>query len=417
MLIPMRTTLAPLLLALLATPALADRVKLRSGRVVEGEVREEGEWVIVRTGSGIEARLPRAEVLEVERAATPEQELAARRAALAQDDLRGHLALVEWCEARGLRGRARELREAILVRWPDEPRTRRELGFVRHEERWITRQEYMRSLALVPSEDGTSWITPEDAEAQAALEEARRRAPEVRGLVRRAADPQAADAAAVKSELAAVDDLAAIPVLVEALGSETPATRVLAAQELGRRKSASAAPALARAAIEDPRRAGREAALDALQGIAATPGGGLSAARAERYFVRAFAREHDFQRVHAVEAAARFPSRDAVPGLIVLLRESTGGFGRVHISIETQRAYIEDFELVSGGTGLTVAEVADPKVGTLVEGTQLDTKVIQWERRVVLKVLRGLTGQGFGGDPGEWERWWLEQGGSFQLPR
>ena len=393
-----------LLLLLLAghpATALADKVRLRSGRVVEGEVREDGDALVVKTGSGIEARIPRDEVLEIERAATPEQELAARQAALAADDLRGHLALVEWCERRGLRSKARGLREAILERWPDEPRTRRELGFVRHEGRWITRHEYMRSLALVPSEDGTSWITPQDAEARAALEEARARAPELRRLVRRAADPAASDAAAVRSELAAVDDLAAVPVLVEALASETLTTRLLAAQELGRRRSQPAARALARSAVEDTRQAGREAALVALEAIA-PPG-------VEGYFLRALTRENPFQRVHAIEAMGRFPDRDAVPALIVHLRESTGGFGRVHVSIETQRAYIEDFELVSGGTGLTAAEVADPKVGTLTEGVQLDTKVIQWERRTTLTVLRRLTGQGFGPDPDQWELWWRER--------
>lgn len=397
-----RACLPCLLLLLLPAAALADKVRLRSGRVVEGEVREDGDVLVVRTGAGIEARIPRDQVLEVERAATPEEELAARRAALAADDLRGHLGLVEWCEARGLRSRARELREAILARWPDDPRTRRELGFVRHAGRWITRAEYMRSLALVPTEDGSSWITPEDADARAALDEARARAPELRRMVRRAADPAAADAAAVGSRLQAEDDLAAVPVLVEALQSETLATRMFAARELGRRKSPAAAPALARAAVEDTRHQAREAALDALSGIVVEPGqGGV-----ERYFLRGLERENAFQRVHAIEALGRFPHARAVPALIVHLRESASGFGRVHIAIETQRAYIEDFELISGGTGQTVAEVADPQVGTLVEGTQLDTKVIQWERRLTLQVLERLSGQSLGADPQAWERWW-----------
>ena len=398
------------LLALLATPALADRIELRSGRVIEGEVvREEAEVLVVRTGAGIEARVPRSEVVRIEAAETPEEELARRRAALADDDLAGHLALVAWCEKKGLRRHLDPLREAILARWPDEPRTRRELGYVRHEGRWITRAEYMRSLALVPNEDGTSWVTPEDAEAAAALAEARRRAPEVRRLVRRAALDEAQDgAAAVRSELAAVDDLAAVPVLVEALGSETLATRLLAAEELGRRRSRPAAKALARAAVEDTRKPARDAALAALQGI--------EAPEVPAYFVRALTRENPFQRVHAVQAVGAFPTPAAVPALIAVLRESTGGFGRVHISVETQRAYIADFELVSGGTGNTVAEVADPVIGTVTEGVQLDTKVISWERRTVVQVLRRLTGQSFS-DPGEWQRWWLEHGGSFRLPR
>jgi len=47
---------------------------------------------------------------------------------------------------------------------------------------------------------------------------------------------------------------------------------------------------------------------------------------------------------------------------------------RVFLSVVTQRAYISDYELSSGGTGLTVAEVADPVVETFQEGIVLDVR-------------------------------------------
>ncbi|MCA8923532.1 MAG: hypothetical protein KDD82_17075 [Planctomycetes bacterium] len=47
---------------------------------------------------------------------------------------------------------------------------------------------------------------------------------------------------------------------------------------------------------------------------------------------------------------------------------------RVSVSVITQRAYISDYELSSGGTGLTVAEVADPIVSTFSEGVVLDVR-------------------------------------------
>lgn len=47
---------------------------------------------------------------------------------------------------------------------------------------------------------------------------------------------------------------------------------------------------------------------------------------------------------------------------------------RVHVSVVTQRAYIADYELSSGGTGLTVAEVADPIIETFQEGVVLDVR-------------------------------------------
>src|SRR5436190_1188034 len=78
---PMRRALS--LLLLLCTPALADRVHLTNGRVLEGQVvREEGDELVVKVRGGIEARVPKSQVASVEAAATPEQTFHERRAAL-----------------------------------------------------------------------------------------------------------------------------------------------------------------------------------------------------------------------------------------------------------------------------------------------------------------------------------------------
>ncbi len=45
---------------------------------------------------------------------------------------------------------------------------------------------------------------------------------------------------------------------------------------------------------------------------------------------------------------------------------------RVYVSVITQRAYIADYELVSGGTGFTIIEVADPVIQTFQDGVILD---------------------------------------------
>lgn len=403
-----RVALSALVLLVLATPAFADRVHLRNGRVVEGEVREEGDVVVVRTRGGIEARLPRADVLKIEVAATPAEVATARLAALAEDDLPGHVTLARDCDRNGLDDLARQVRDRILARWPDEPETRRVLGWVREGERWITRAEYMEGLGLVQTDGGRTWTTPDDAARREDVERARAQAPEVRRLLSRASNE--ADVAQVQSALLAYDDLAAVPVLQEVVTTDSLSIRLLAMGELARRKAVSAAPKLAESALEDPKQLGRSAALMALQALPEDP-------RVSAFFVRSLRRDHVFHRVHAVNALAAFPSVGAVPALIMVLRESTTGFGRVHITIETQRAFIQDFELSSGGTGNVVAEVADPVVGTQSEGISLEAKVVQWERTSVVKVLRRLTGQPFGSDPDAWERWWRESREGFRLPR
>ncbi|MBI4584638.1 MAG: secretin and TonB N-terminal domain-containing protein [Planctomycetes bacterium] len=57
---------------------------------------------------------------------------------------------------------------------------------------------------------------------------------------------------------------------------------------------------------------------------------------------------------------------------------------RVYVSVITQRAYISDYELVSGGTGFAIIEVADPVVSTFQEGVILDVDpVISADRKYI----------------------------------
>lgn len=57
---------------------------------------------------------------------------------------------------------------------------------------------------------------------------------------------------------------------------------------------------------------------------------------------------------------------------------------RVHVSVITQRSYVQDYELVSGGTGLVVQEVADPVVATFQDGVILDVRpVISHDRKYI----------------------------------
>lgn len=397
----MRPT-APLLAVacLLPLPALADRVHLRSGRVLEGTVDEQADGSLkVRTDSGAEARIPAEQVLRVERGPTAAQEADARLAALTADDLAGHKALAGWCDERGLKRRARAIREGIVARWPDDVETRRALDQVLHDGEWLTREEYMRRLGLVRSPDDRSWLTPEEAARRAEDQRASERERQVERLLRRASY---ADVEPLAAALQAYDDASALPALERAARAANLGTRRLAVQELGRRRAQQAELTLAKVAVEDAKRVVREDALAALQR--------LEPRDAPAYFLRAVAAvESPFQRVHAVQALGVFPAPGAVPVLVRALREATSNFGRASISIVTQRAYIQDFELSSGGTGNVVAEVADPVIGTFSEGVTLEMKVIHWERTTIVEVLRRLTGQGFGPEPDRWQRWWEEQ--------
>lgn len=70
--------------------------------------------------------------------------------------------------------------------------------------------------------------------------------------------------------------------------------------------------------------------------------------------------------------------------IITAPRVTASNGQRVYVSVITQRAYVQDYELVSGGTGLVVQEVADPVVATFQDGVILDVQpVISSDRKYI----------------------------------
>lgn len=392
-----RRFLSSVLILFAVAPVFADQVHLKNGRVLEGTIQEETkDSLVVKTTSGATATIPLANVKKIERGATAADDADTKLAALDPDDLMGHHELAQWCESKKLAAKAKAIYTKVLERWPHDATSRRALGYVRHEGKWMTRQEYMRGLGLVESDGGESWVTPEQAEKRARLAEAKGQRRDVEKALRMAATTGGKKSLA---DLRAFDDLAAVPVLVAKSRSTSVATRRVAVAELARRKAQEAELALARIAVEDSKRSLRESALEGLDGLGST-------SRAKKYFLKSVTRKNQFQRVHAVQAVGAYPADNAVPRLIQVLREATSNFGKANISVTTQRAYIQDFELSSGGTGNIVAEVADPIIGGFTEGVTLEMKVTLWERRSVVTALRRVTGQKFGAKPADWQRWW-----------
>jgi hypothetical protein len=75
-----------------------------------------------------------------------------------------------------------------------------------------------------------------------------------------------------------------------------------------------------------------------------------------------------------IKAILRAEQEDAKRKIVQAPVITAANRQRVHVSVITQRAYISDYELSSGGTGLTVAEVADPIIETFQEGVVLDVR-------------------------------------------
>ena len=176
-----------------------------------------------------------------------------------------------------------------------------------------------------------------------------------------------------------------------------PAAPAIAEPRAGKRELAFE---LARAAIRDPIRTVRKASLAALEKVGHADTG--------TFFIPALRSKSALQRTRAAQALSRFPDRRAAGELVQVLRYTWSAFNRGYFLQATQRAYIADYELVSGGTGFAIIEVADPVVRTSTTGVVLDVHVQRVEMKAYVRALKKITGQDFGGDVKRWSRWLKE---------
>jgi hypothetical protein len=173
---------------------------------------------------------------------------------------------------------------------------------------------------------------------------------------------------------------------------------LLAAEEIAKHRTSHAVKSLALTAMTDRYRSVRDCCLTSLKTIddPETP----------ENFVPFLRSKSPEERVNAANALSIFPSRKAVPELIETLHLTWAGFGGGFIFQGEQRAYVGDYELVSGGTGFSIVEVADPVIQTSTTGVALDADVRRVEMYARLRTMKKITGQEFGADVEKWREWW-----------
>ncbi|MBL8768859.1 MAG: hypothetical protein JNL94_15915 [Planctomycetes bacterium] len=155
----------------LGASAFADTVHLKNGSKLEGKVKSESDaFVEIETAFGVQ-KLPRADVVKIERGVTAVEQLALDRKALQKDDVAGRVAL--WKRAGELKQKkARdELEREILALDPQQADVNRARGNVLFDGKFVTpaekdrleraaREADMLAQGLVPHEGG--FVTPEE---------------------------------------------------------------------------------------------------------------------------------------------------------------------------------------------------------------------------------------------------------------
>src|SRR5512138_1018713 len=125
-------------LAALAVPAmaLADTVRLRTGDVVEGDVKDLGDRIQVAAAGG-PVSLRWTDVDVVLRDKTAKDLYAEKRAALAKDDAKGLYALALWAERAGLADERRTCLGEVLAADPDHAAARAALSQQKADGKWL----------------------------------------------------------------------------------------------------------------------------------------------------------------------------------------------------------------------------------------------------------------------------------------
>jgi hypothetical protein len=214
-----------------------------------------------------------------------------------------------------------------------------------------------------------------------------------------------------------------------ATAPEIPGLRAALGQELGAR--ASGRRAFATLAL---RRLFPGSEAEALLGRAvldAAPEVRTSAALALKAFadpavvepaLRAVGSKHATVRANAVEALGTMGYPEAVEPLfnhLLALQAGGGSAGapRSYIFTGRQRTYVQDFDVEVAQN----AAIADPIINVLTEGQVLDVAVVGVteyhvvaERAAVRRSLAKLTGANPGNTTTAWQRWWKENGDSWQ---
>ncbi|MEM7164359.1 MAG: hypothetical protein AAF581_02790 [Planctomycetota bacterium] len=388
--------------------AVADEIHLHGGRTVSGKVVQEAEdnngVVVVQLASGGLVRIPVADVARIERGLAPREEFAAREKALPRGSSTATYQLATWARKNGLRSESERLLWRVLDLYPQHRQAREALGFRRLGALWLTEDDYQRATGKIQL-DG-KWLTRQ--QYLAALKKADTE--QVATAQQLLADAAGHQPRKVRQQ--ALERFRAMPArersraLVDASESPRWRERQFAVREFAQLDDPSYRSRLAHVAVTDGKRSVRDEALRVLKK--------WNHADTALSFIPYVGSGDERQRVNAVRALNVFPDKRAAGTLIDRASQIYGSFGRVHFASVVQRAYVKDYELVSGGTGLVVQEVADPVIDTMNTGVVLDIEVKRVELVSIFATLGRISGERYGTNVPKWREWWAEETGKPQ---
>jgi len=377
-------------------PAGADVIHLRTGQL-EGKVIERSEGrVTIRTTSGIVTTVDEDAIVRIDSRET--------RPSSSPTTARGGSPWPTGAATTACATRPSSNLPPCSASTRTTPR--RELGYIKTEHGWLTRDQAMRAEGKVQV-DGR-WMTPDEADKLARTERSRKQLQWINAVVlrlRSASDPVRADLAA---RLAAFDDPALAWKMINLLSDRLADIRRAACLSLAKMKHAPAVAELMRLALADPDEDVQTAALRA-------------AARIDRD--QAVASLNDLVAGLRLQKIKDLREQRTVIRLyrqIALILHQIGDIRCVPMAIAILYPKVE----IAGtppeaSTGLSITRSgSNPAgLGTTTTGTELgraESVPPPSERyyfnQAAENLLKKLTGQNLGVLPQHWRAWWNEHG-------
>ncbi len=139
-----------------------DIVYLNTGGVVRGKILERDmDKLVVRTPYGL-TTIPVDDIDYIEEGGSFKQMYEERLKQIKDDDVQAHYNLGVWLRNVGMCEEAKSEFGKVIKLDPDHEEARCELGYTKHEGKWLTEEEYMQALGYV--EYKARWVTKEDLE-------------------------------------------------------------------------------------------------------------------------------------------------------------------------------------------------------------------------------------------------------------
>ncbi|HVY63062.1 MAG TPA: HEAT repeat domain-containing protein [Planctomycetota bacterium] len=269
----MRASAAIFLLLLLcgSGPARADRLELKGGGELEGDVLREGESYRVRLPTGGEVVLDACEVARVTPGSTWRDEYIRRLNTVDRTDAEALYRLALFCQDHALKQEAQVLLLEAVEVVPNHEGARAALGEVYFDGEWVPRDEAQRRRGQVQFRG--RWVSPEEQRTLEWKERTHAYVLELRRLSQRLRSTDEATRAKAARDLAAIDDPAAIDGLLELSSYYVPEVRAASARGLARLalEEPAAVDRLARLACRDEEVAVQDAAVAAVAGAHLAP--------------------------------------------------------------------------------------------------------------------------------------------------